>query len=139
MSESEIDFITGPAPDPARAAITAAVGRYLEALAAQDMDALAAFYHPDAELIDPIGSPPVRGAAAIRAFYLRTRPAAVTEVTRVGEITVHGDHAAFQFRVVVEDSSGATITALVTEIMSFDSERRIRFMLAVPEISVDRT
>ena len=72
-------------PDPA--AMTAAVHAYVAALNAGDLDAIVALYADDASVEDPVGSTPLVGTEAIRAFYARSTAIAL-QVTLDGEVRV---------------------------------------------------
>lgn len=77
-------------PDPA--AMTAAVHAYVAALNAGDLDAIVALYADDASVEDPVGSTPLVGTEAIRAFYARST-AMPLQVTLDGEVRVAGNSA----------------------------------------------
>ncbi|MDX2170520.1 MAG: nuclear transport factor 2 family protein [Deltaproteobacteria bacterium] len=49
--------------------IRAVFARYCELVSQGDVEAIAQLYAEDATVEDPLGSPPHRGRAAIRAFY----------------------------------------------------------------------
>lgn len=76
----------------------AVVHRYIAALNAADLDAIAALYAEDASVEDPIGSPPHLGRAAIRNFYAASLRCKL-QVTLEGPIRAAANEAAFAFCV----------------------------------------
>ena len=107
-------------PDPA--AMTAAVHAYVAALNAGDLDAIVALYADDASVEDPVGSTPLVGTEAIRAFYARST-AMPLQVTLDGEVRVAGNECAFPFRVsFVHEGRRTTIRPIVT--FRFDAAGR---------------
>lgn len=112
-------------PEPDR--IRAAVRRYLDTVATGTAAEIAALYHPDATLEDPVGSPPHTGRAAIEKFYSPLESA--RRRTELLSVRVSGDNAAFSFRVVTE-TGGKTITVEPIDVMTFDEDARITGMRA---------
>lgn len=76
----------------------AVVHRYIAALNAADLDAIAALYAADATVEDPVGSPVHRGRDAIRAFYAASL-ACRLDVTLEGPVRAAANEAAFAFCV----------------------------------------
>lgn len=113
-------------PDPA--AMTAAVHAYVAALNAGDLDAIVALYADDASVEDPVGSKPLVGIEAIRAFYARSTAIAL-QVTLDGEVRVAGNECAFPFSVsFVHEGRRTTIRPIDT--FRFDEAVRIVQMRA---------
>lgn len=113
-------------PDPA--AMTAAVHAYVAALNAGDLDAIVALYADDASVEDPVGSTPLVGTEAIRAFYARSTAIAL-QVTLDGEVRVAGNECAFPFSVsFVHEGRRTTIRPIDT--FRFDEAVRIVQMRA---------
>lgn len=112
-------------PEPDR--IRAAVRRYLDTVATGTAAEIAALYHPDATLEDPVGSPAHTGRAAIEKFYSPLDSA--RRRTELLSARVSGDNAAFSFRVVTE-TGGKTITVEPIDVMTFDEDARITGMRA---------
>lgn len=112
-------------PEPDR--IRAAVRRYLDTVATGTAAEIAALYHPDATLEDPVGSPAHTGRAAIEKFYSPLESA--RRQTELLSVRVSGDNAAFSFRVVTE-TGGKTITVEPIDVMTFDEDARITGMRA---------
>ncbi|WP_280421770.1 nuclear transport factor 2 family protein [Nocardia carnea] len=112
-------------PEPDR--IRAAVRRYLDTVATGTAAEIAALYHPDATLEDPVGSPAHTGRAAIEKFYSPLESA--RRRTELLSLRVSGDNAAFSFRVATE-TDGKTITVEPIDVMTFDEDARITGMRA---------
>jgi len=113
-------------PDPA--AMTAAVHAYVAALNAGDLDGIVALYADDASVEDPVGSKPLVGIEAIRAFYARSTAIAL-QVTLDGEVRVAGNECAFPFSVsFVHEGRRTTIRPIDT--FRFDEAVRIVQMRA---------
>jgi steroid delta-isomerase len=83
-------------PDPAQ--MKAAVHAYVAAFDAGNADQAAALFAPDATVEDPVGSPPYKGQAAIRAFYAASMQTGA-KLTLQGPVRVAADYAAFAFSV----------------------------------------
>ena len=75
-----------------------AVHAYVAALNAGDVEAIVALYADDASVEDPVGSAPVVGRAAIRAFYTRSLAVPLL-VALEGPVRVAGRECAFPFSV----------------------------------------
>lgn len=112
-------------PEPDR--IRAAVRRYLDTVATGTAAEIAALYHPDATLEDPVGSPAHTGRAAIEKFYSPLESA--RRRTELLSLRVSGGNAAFSFRVVTE-TGGKTITVEPIDVMTFDEDAQITGMRA---------
>jgi len=103
------------------------IRRYLEAFNNRDYDALISLYSQEATLEDPYGSPPIRGAAQIRAFY---------EQFKDGNSTLHLDGAiraaeraaAFPFKVRMGNEANQVIE--VIDSFVFDEAGKIKEMRA---------
>ena len=116
---------------PDRRAVQDLVARYVAALDARDVDALAATFTDDAVHDNPMGAGSDTGVAAIRAFYDQTFsvPAAAS---LDGPIAVHADTAAF--RVVVEIPAGRTpFRLLLCYLAEISPDCRIAVLRAVPD------
>ncbi|MBK8359151.1 MAG: DUF3225 domain-containing protein [Comamonadaceae bacterium] len=108
--------------------MTAAVHAYVAALNAGDLDAIVALYADDASVEDPVGSTPLVGIEAIRAFYARSTAIAL-QVTLDGEVRVAGNECAFPFSVsFVHEGRRTTIRPIDT--FRFDAAVRIVQMRA---------
>ena len=76
------------------------VQAYIDLFNAQDAQGIADLYAEDAVLIDPMGTPPKKGKAAILEFYtLAVKNGAKLEL--VGPTRIAGNSAAFPFKCTV--------------------------------------
>lgn len=113
-----------PTPEMMQAAVQA----YVRALNAGDLEAIVALYADDALVEDPVGSPPKRGHAEIRAFYagsLRLR----LQVELEGQVRAVAGEAAFAFRASFEVNDRKTSIHPI-DVMRFDEDGRIAQMRA---------
>lgn len=83
---------------PSPQQMEAAVHEYLRALNASDLDAVVALFADDATVEDPVGTPPKRGIAEIRAFYVGS-VALKLSLALEGQVRVAGSEAVFPFSV----------------------------------------
>jgi steroid delta-isomerase len=108
--------------------LEAAVHAYVRALNAGDLEAIVALYADDASVEDPVGSAPVVGREAIRAFYARS-VAVPLQVALEGPVRVAGRECAFAFSVsVVWEGKRTTFRPIDT--FRFDDAGRIAQMRA---------
>lgn len=100
---------------------------YVDGFAAGDAASVAALFADDAVLEDPVGTPPVRGRAAIEEFYANA-VAAGSKLILEGPIRgSHGNGAAMAFTVEVP-SMGLRIRAI--DVMTFDDDGKVIEMKA---------
>jgi steroid delta-isomerase len=85
----------------------ATVRQYLALVADGTAEQIAALYAEDAVLEDPVGSEPLRGRAAIQAFYAAIEPLQVT--TSLTTIRTCGGEAAFAFHIETDTGAGVAI------------------------------
>lgn len=108
--------------------ITTIVKGYLRALESGDVDAIVSLYAEDATVEDPVGSTPVVGHDAIRAFYAKAQD--MYPRTRLnGAVRVSGSECAFAFAVTVT-YQGQRITIHPIDTFRFDAAGRITQMRA---------
>lgn len=106
----------------------AVVHAYVRALNAGDLEAIVALYADDATVEDPVGSAPVAGREAIRAFYARS-VAVPLEVALEGPVRAAGRECAFPFSVsLVWEGRRTTFRPIDT--FRFDDAGRIVQMRA---------
>ncbi|MBS0508498.1 MAG: nuclear transport factor 2 family protein [Proteobacteria bacterium] len=105
------------------------VHRYIRALNDADLDAIVALYAEDAEVQDPVGTPPHRGHAAIRAFYAGS-VALGLKVSLEGPVRACADRAAFAFRVQLT-WQGKSTTICPIDIFRFNDAGQIVQMQAI--------
>lgn len=104
-----------------------AVARYIETVSAGDLDGILSLYAEDATLEDPVGSAPVVGHAAIRAFYERATKMGI-RLEPTGPVRIAGDEAAFPFRV--STVGGPKMTIDVIDVFRFDEAGKVVSMRA---------
>lgn len=105
-----------PSPDEMKATFK----RYIERLTASDVDGIMALYAEDGEIEDPVGAPPKRGHADLRAFYTVMAPALQVEI--VGPICVAGGHAAAPLRACVTLGAGKRRYLDAVDVLRFDDD-----------------
>lgn len=81
--------------------MVAVVQAYVAAFAAGDVDAVVALFAEDATVEDPVGTPPKRGLAEIRAFYAGSM-ATGARLELLGDPRCAADYIAFPFAVKLE-------------------------------------
>jgi steroid Delta-isomerase len=104
-----------------------AVERYIASVSAGDIDGIVSLYAENATLEDPVGSAPVEGHDAIRAFYERATKMGI-RLEPTGPVRVAGDEAAFPFRVSTE--GGPKMTIDVIDVFRFDEAGKVVAMRA---------
>lgn len=107
----------------------AVVHRYIRALNEADLDAIVALYAEDAVVEDPVGSPPHRGHAAIRAFYAGS-VALGLKVDLEGPVRATADMAAFAFRVRLH-WNGRDTTICPIDLFRFNAQGQVVQMQAI--------
>lgn len=112
-----------PSPTP-----EAVVRAYVQALNAGDLEAIVALYAEDGKVEDPVGSAPVVGRGAIRAFYARSL-ATPLQVRLEGPVRVAGRECAFAFAVTLT-YEGQRMTIRPIDTFRFDEAGRIVQMRA---------
>lgn len=108
--------------------VAAGVRRYLDTVATGTAADVTALYSPDATVEDPVGSDPLHGHEAIRAFYATFESLAKT--TELVTLRTCAGQAAFHFSIVVELGGGATSSMAPLEVMTFDDDGLITSMRA---------
>lgn len=106
----------------------AAVHAYVRALNAADLDAIVALYADDAVVEDPVGSPPKKGLAEIRAFYAGS-VAMQLEVALEGPIRAVASEAAFAFSVSFA-MNGQRMTIHPIDVFRFNEAGQVEHMRA---------
>lgn len=108
--------------------VTTIVRGYLRALESGDVEAIVSLYAEDATVEDPVGSTPVVGHDAIRAFYAKAQD--MFPRTKLdGAVRVAGRECAFAFAVTVT-YQGQRITIRPIDTFRFDEQGRITQMRA---------
>lgn len=104
------------------------VQAYVQALNEGDLDAIVALYAEGGTVEDPVGSAPVAGHEAIRAFYARSL-ATPLQVRLEGPVRVAGRECAFAFAVTLTHE-GRRMTIRPIDTFRFDEHGRIVQMRA---------
>jgi steroid Delta-isomerase len=101
------------------------VKAFFTAIRSRDKTALLATFGADAEMEDPAGSPPKRGAAEIGAFF----EAVAGMLTRMDFVPEHihvcGDRAAASWRAELAAANGLQTTCRGIDVFEFDTQGRI--------------
>jgi len=119
-----------PTPAPTHAQMRIALQRYVDAINARDTEAVVQLYADDATIEDPVGSPPIRGRAAIADFYGKVVPMGL-KLRMVAPVRgSHGNSAAMAFEVEAPAPGGARSVIRVIDVMTFDIEGRFTSMKA---------
>lgn len=110
-----------PTADEMRAVLT----RYLQAVAAHDVDAVIALFAPDISVEDPVGGAPgthVVGRDAVETFFRRGFARSSPTPTLQGPIrTTCGSEAAMAFRLGLE-LAGQACEVDVIDVVEFNTE-----------------
>ena len=122
--------VTGPADSGTL------VERYLAAHAACELEAVVALFRLDAVLEDPVGSDPIEGLDAIRAFYQRShRATGALRFQPVGPVIVCGHEATAHVRAAAENT-GFDPEVDVIYTLACDAEGRIARLRAFFDMRV---
>ena len=108
--------------------IRQAVEGYFKAFDALDPDAVIALYAEDCTVEDPVGSPVIRGRAAVLDFYRRSMMAR-PKLHLSPPIRIAGNEAAFAFHGFVDTPNGR-LRFDVIDHMVFDAAGKIVSMRA---------
>ncbi|MFN8645035.1 MAG: nuclear transport factor 2 family protein [Candidatus Binatia bacterium] len=106
--------------------IRAVFARYCALVSRGDADAIAQLYAPDATVEDPVGSPPHRGRAAIRAFYQASAGAVRLELEGRVRVAGHAGAAA----MVARPAADPSLRIETLDVMTFDDAGLITAMCA---------
>ena len=101
--------------------------RYPEMLSKGDSEGIVALYREDATLEDPVGSEPLRGHDAIRAFYEAS--AGKVQMKLTGPVRVAANEAAAPLRVLVGPEGQQQVIDII-DVMTFDDAGLVRSMRA---------
>jgi steroid delta-isomerase len=104
----------------------AAPAKYLQALAAKDLDGILALYADDATVEDPVGTDLHVGIDAIREFY-KGAVAFDLEAELTGQVRLAGNEAAFPF--MVKNISGGLAMHII-DVFKFNDEGKVVSMRA---------
>ena len=113
---------------PAPEQMAAAVHAYVDGFERGDLDALVSLFADDATVEDPVGTPPKRGLAEIRAFYAGSL-ATGAKLELLGDPRCAGDYVAFPFAVKLEWDGRRQIIEVI-DTFRFDEAGKITEMRA---------
>jgi steroid delta-isomerase len=103
------------------------VARYFHAaLQEADLDVFASFFLEDGVLEDPVGTPPLRGRAAIREFLRGGRALIARSSVVIHDVKVCGDESAVRWSVEVHTVRGASMSYDGIGIFMFAGPGRLR-------------
>ena len=105
-----------------------AVEAYIAAYARGDLDGILSVFADGATVEDPVGSSPLAGKDAIRAF-MSAGIAMGAKLSLLGDVRCAGDYAAFPF-VVALDYEGRDTRIEVIDVFRFDDQGKVFEMRA---------
>lgn len=106
---------------PSQAQMRAALQAYVDRINQGDADGVVALFAPDAEIEDPVGSPPKKGAeiadwfATTVAFGAQLRPVAPIRGS-------HANAAALMFEVTFQPDDGPRLLIRSLDVCTFNDE-----------------
>ncbi len=109
----------------AREHIVAAIGRYLGSYAEADLEGRAALFADDVVAEEPVGAPPMRGKAALIAFWKATLDAGWRVGNRLEQAVVNGDEALIVFVSTLAVPGEGSVRLRVFEQLEFAADGRI--------------
>lgn len=110
--------------------LCAALEAYCDGWRTGDKEAWLDLFAEDAVLIDPVGTPPHEGKAAVSAFWDQVRRMGMTMKPEIQRIAVCGTEALLLFRMNSLGASGAGMAVDVADIFSFDDAGKITSLKA---------
>lgn len=113
---------------PAPEQMAAAVHAYVDGFERGDLEAIVGLFADDATVEDPVGTPPKRGLAEIRAFYAGSL-ATGAKLELLGDPRCAGDYVAFPFAVKLEWDGRRQIIEVI-DTFRFDEAGKITEMRA---------
>ena len=93
---------------PASGRIRELVARYLATFATGDIEGRVALFAPDASFEDPVGTSPMIGHDALRAFF--SQGSAMKMSAELDRIAICGNEAAYAFRARLDAGEGGQVT-----------------------------
>jgi steroid delta-isomerase len=102
----------------------AAVHKYVEAFATQDMNIIRDIYSDDARVEDPVGTPVHVGIEAVCAFYENALKSGA-KLSLTGDPRCSGNAVAFPFQVVMPG-----VTVDIIDVFEFNESGKVNSMKA---------
>jgi steroid Delta-isomerase len=100
-----------------------------------DLDLFADLYAEDGVLEDPVGTPPLRGRAAIREFLASGRALIARAITTIHAVKLCGDECAVHWSVEVHSVRGQTMTYDGIGLFMFDGAGKLRHVKEYYEVA----
>jgi steroid Delta-isomerase len=113
-----------------KAKAQATLSRFYAAICALDVEAWLSTFTEDAESQDPVGTPAMRGHAALRSFFNGLAGLIQAIDMRAERTYINGDSAAVKWRGEGRGKNGGTFSFEGIEVFEFDAEGRIRTVRA---------
>ena len=117
--------------------IESLVERYLAVHAVCDLEAVLALFRADAVLEDPVGSDPIEGIDAIRAFYRQSHSATGRlRLERVGPTIACGREATAHVRAAAQNTGFDPSVDVIYTLVCDEQGRiaRLRAFFSMPEM-----
>lgn len=120
---------------PSREDVIAVCDAYISAMSAHEPGGVVKMFATNASHEEPIGTPARHGRNEIRAFLDQHNDVGFV-LSRLGPVTVVGNHGAFQARVEVPTPQGMrTMTA--TDLITVDEDGLISGIVVLPDAHAD--
>lgn len=112
------------------------IARYFHlALEGADLDQFAALYAEDGVLEDPVGTPPLRGRAAIREFLAKGRAVIASARPTVHAVKRCGDECAVHWSAEIRTVRGQGLTIDGIGIFMFNASGELRHVKEYYDVS----
>ncbi|QZP07614.1 nuclear transport factor 2 family protein [Caenibius sp. WL] len=108
-----------------RTRIKQTVAAYLASYADNDITGRAALFADEVVAEEPVGTPPIEGLAALKAFWQGSRDAGWSVANRLKRIIVNGNEACIVFESDLAVPGQGAVSLEVFETLAFDQEGRI--------------
>lgn len=109
--------------------VRGAVDRYLESIAAADLDAFVAQFAEDVEFRDPADGPPLAGHPGVTRFHKGLRRAWKSLRMRPEHVHIRGDTAAVAWSAEGESAGGAKVEFDGINLMTVSADGRLSRVL----------
>lgn len=119
-----------PTPEQIRATVDA----YVDAYTRGDREAVVSLFAADAELHDPVGTPPHTGADGIRAFWDQVR-SLTASIKLVPEAIVVCGNEAVMVMTIEAGTEGAGMRLHVVDVFEFDDAAKIARLKAYFDVA----
>lgn len=113
-----------------RAQIEQTVTAYLASYAVNDIAGRARLFADDAVAEEPVGTKPLAGIAALKAFWQNSLDAGWSVTNRLKRIVINGNEACIVFQSDLAVNGQGAVSLEVFETLVFDAYGRIRHLRA---------